>query len=61
MTFVGYHLLRDMGFDKLPAQMLAGLGTFTLGHLKETTDPFFDPEDMQADAVGIGLGLVLTF
>jgi len=42
---------------------VAGLASFStamlVGHIKESTDPFYDPEDMEANAIGAGVALIV--
>lgn len=54
-----YSSMRVSGQSKTKSVIVSALVTLAVGHLKETGDRFYDPQDMQANAAGASAGLLL--
>ena len=56
ITYLGF---RHNGFTVVESAGLAALVSLSVGHLKESTDPFYDHEDMEANLLGTGVGILI--
>lgn len=56
---ISYGASRAADNDKLTSAALAIAVTLSVGHLKETRDPVYDKQDMEANAFGMVLGLLV--
>jgi hypothetical protein len=55
-----YVVMREQnGWKRWQASLLALGVTLFVGHMKETYDPTYDMEDMGANALGAGTGIML--
>jgi hypothetical protein len=55
----GYTLLRFSGKKHKQALWMSAFLTFAVGTIKEITDPRPDIEDMHANLIGLGSGLII--
>ncbi len=56
---ISYSAFRAADFNKTSSAILSFILAMGAGHIKEHSDPFYDEQDMQANAAGASLGLIL--
>lgn len=64
ISLASYSVFRAQKVNRVRSFLYSLALTLAVGHLKESTDPYYDSEDMQANAVGSGIMLIplsLTF
>ena len=62
MAAAGVHSFRQMGYSNLGARLASGSLVLILGAAKEyLSDTHSDVQDIQANAVGVSLGLMIPF
>ena len=59
ISMVSYGAFRAAKFGRLSSSLMSFTMAMAVGHLKETQDPIYDGEDMQANAVGATLGILI--
>lgn len=59
LSSVSYAAFRSAKYSVASSMLLSMTLALGVGHLKESSDPFYDHEDMQANAAGAGVGLIL--
>lgn len=54
-----YSTFRYYEVDRLTSCVLAFSLTMAIGHIKESTDPFYDKDDMRANGIGAITGILI--
>jgi hypothetical protein len=59
ISMISYGSLRSAKFGRVSSSLLALSLTMLVGHMKESSDPIYDREDMQANALGATAGIMI--
>lgn len=59
ISMISYGAFRSKRFGKISSSVISFSLTMLIGHLKESSDPFYDKEDMEANALGASAGIII--